>query len=106
VSAEQASSVVLQQGSGSSVIAVSSDTRKGLQTWAVQIGRSNGEILTGYLDLHSGIVVDWSVQQGPTSTASAASTPSHGEEGTETTNRPHSQDHGGSGSGGGQSEDD
>jgi len=66
VSASQARSVVLAEGKGVAVVSVSKATRGGLQTWAVRIERSNGEVLTGYVDRASGVVVDWVVNSGPT----------------------------------------
>ena len=66
VSEAQARSLVLAEGKGVAVVGVSKATRGGLQTWAVRIERSNGEVLTGYVDRASGVVVDWVVNSGPT----------------------------------------
>ena len=72
VSADQARSTVLKQGDGVTVVATSKDSHKGYDTWAVRITRANGEVLTGYVDRVSGVVIDWDVNQQ----APAASTPS------------------------------
>lgn len=66
ISADEARSLVLAEGKGVAVLGVSKATRGGLQTWAVRIERSNGEVLTGYVDRASGVVVDWVVNSGPT----------------------------------------
>ena len=66
VSSERARAIVLAEGKGVAVVGVSKATRGGLQTWAVRIERSNGEVLTGYVDRASGVVVDWVVNSGPT----------------------------------------
>ena len=59
---------------GVAVLGVAKATRGGLQTWAVRIERSNGEVLTGYVDRASGVVMDWVVNSGPT--PAAQTTPS------------------------------
>ena len=66
ISADRARSIVLAEGKGVSVVSVSKDSRQGLATWAVRIARSNGEVLTGYVDRASGVVIDWVVNSGPT----------------------------------------
>lgn len=66
VSSDRARAIVLDQGKGVAVLGVSKATRGGLQTWAVRIERSNGEVLTGYVDRASGVVMDWVVNSGPT----------------------------------------
>lgn len=66
VSSDRARAIVLDEGKGVAVLGVSKATRGGLQTWAVRIERSNGEVLTGYVDRGSGVVVDWVVNSGPT----------------------------------------
>lgn len=66
ITSAQARATVLDQGKGVSVVSVSKDSRQGLATWAVRITRSNGEVITGYVDRASGVVVDWVVNSGPT----------------------------------------
>ena len=66
VSESEARSLVLAEGKGVAVLSVSTAKRSGLSTWAVRIERSNGEVLTGYVDRASGVVVDWVVNSGPT----------------------------------------
>lgn len=65
VSSGQARSVVLKQGDGVSVVSVSKASRGEYRTWAVRITRSNGEVLTGYVDRASGTVIDWVVNEKP-----------------------------------------
>ncbi len=72
----QARSIVLKQGDG--VVGrqhVQGNSHQGYSTWAVRITRSNGEVLTGYVDRASGVVVDWTVNQkapAPTPSSSAS----------------------------------
>ena len=56
---------MLKQGDGTSVVSVSKASRSGYSTWAVRITRANGEVITGYVDRESGVVVDWAVNQQP-----------------------------------------
>jgi len=63
LSAAQARSIVLKKGRGVSIVSTSRESREGYSTWAVRITRSNGEVLTGYVDRASGVVVDWTVNQ-------------------------------------------
>jgi hypothetical protein len=63
VSADQARSIVLKQGDGVSIVSTSKESHQGYSTWAIRITRSNGEVLTGYVDRASGVVVDWTVNQ-------------------------------------------
>jgi hypothetical protein len=66
VSAVKAARIVLQKGDGQATISVQKDTRQGYRTWAVQIQRSNGEVLTGFVDRESGVVVDWRLDRAAT----------------------------------------
>lgn len=72
ISADQARSMVLKQGDGTSVVSVSKDSRGGYSTWAVRITRASGEVITGYVDRASGVVVDWVVNQDPPTPTSPA----------------------------------
>ncbi|MCX6432156.1 MAG: hypothetical protein NTX29_05030 [Actinobacteria bacterium] len=77
VSSDEARSVVMKQGDGASVVDISQADRAGYSTWAVKIARSNGEVITGYVDRESGVVVDWVVNQkapaAPSTTAPTSS---------------------------------
>lgn len=75
VSADQARSIVLKQGDGVSIVSTSKESHQGYSTWAIRITRSNGEVLTGYVDRASGVVVDWTVnQKAPATTPSPSAT--------------------------------
>jgi hypothetical protein len=63
VSENQARSIVLKQGDGVAIVSTSKESHQGYSTWAIRITRSNGEVLTGYVDRASGVVVDWTVNQ-------------------------------------------
>lgn len=73
LTADQARGIVLEKGRGSSIISTSRESRKGYSTWAVRIARSNGEILTGYVDRASGVVVDWTVNRKASATQATPS---------------------------------
>jgi hypothetical protein len=53
---------VLAQTSGS-VLNVARMTHQGTPAWAVTIGRSDGSIVTGYVDTIGGVVFDWTVER-------------------------------------------
>ncbi len=81
ISSDAARSVVLKQGDGVSVVGVSEADRGGYSTWAVKIARANGEVITGYVDRDSGVVVDWVVnEKAPAAPTPTASSSSHGDD--------------------------
>lgn len=47
------------------VLSVRRAKRDGFVSWAVTVQRRDGSIVVGYVDTKSGIIFDWTVQQGP-----------------------------------------
>ena len=47
------------------VLGITPSKRDGFTSWAVKVKRADGSIVTGYVDARSGIIFDWTVQEGP-----------------------------------------
>lgn len=73
ISADKARTLVMKKGDGTSTVSVSKSNRQGYRTWAVTITRANGEVLTGYVDQASGVIVDWKVVRKATASSSSGS---------------------------------
>lgn len=57
-----ARAAVLAQTSGS-VLTVTRMTHQGTPAWAVTVSRSDGSMVTGYVDTIGGVVFDWTVER-------------------------------------------
>ena len=57
-----ARAAVLAQTSGT-VLNIASTVHQGTDAWAVTVSRSDGSIVTGYVDTIGGVVFDWSVER-------------------------------------------
>lgn len=91
ISSDQARSIVMKQGDGVKALAVGKDSHQGYQTWAVRVERASGEVITGYVDRDSGVVIDWVVNSKPAAPAATTSgSSSHEDDSKE------SEDHSGS----------
>lgn len=56
-----------------SVTSASKTTHQGMEAWAVTVGRADGSVVTGYVDVASGVVFDWKVERkAPTPTQNSA----------------------------------
>lgn len=64
VPAETAQTKVVKKVPGS-VLSIARAKRDGFSAWAVTVKRKDGSIVVGYVDIKSGIIFDWTVQQGP-----------------------------------------
>ncbi len=73
ISAKQATASVLSSASGR-VLAVSKASRGGYHAWSVRVERTDGSVVTGYVDRKSGTVFDWVINQN----APAAPHTTHG----------------------------
>lgn len=71
ISKSAATSLVLAQAPGSAIAAEGS-TRKGYPAWAIQVRRSDGSLVTAYVDRSSGVIVDWTLDQKATQTTSGS----------------------------------
>lgn len=70
ISRSQASDLVRSAAGGGRVGAVARTTKNGFDAWAVQLTRSDGSIVTGYVDTARGVVFAWRVDRpAPTATA-------------------------------------
>lgn len=98
LSADKARAIVLKQGDGVSVVSTSKESHQGYSTWAVRITRSNGEVLTGYVDRESGVVVDWTVNQQAQAAKPSPTASSDDDDSSDDESSGSSDDHSGSGS--------
>ena len=48
------------------VVDVASATRQGAQAWAITLERTDGSVVTGYVDRATGVIVDWKLVQKAT----------------------------------------
>ena len=93
---------MLSAGKGDKVISVSKENHQGVSTWAVRFSRSNGEVLTGYVNRENGVIIAWVVNQEaaaqPTPTASYADDDDSEDDKSDDSADDDSEDHSGSGS--------
>jgi hypothetical protein len=78
IDADRARSIVMQQGDGVRVVSTNEETHGGYDTYAVKIARASGEVITGYVDRASGVVIDWVVNEQPPAPAQPAAGSSGG----------------------------
>lgn len=62
VSKSTASALVLAESPGLP-LKVTQSARKGYQAWAVQVRRTDGSVVTAYVDRASGVIFEWTVDQ-------------------------------------------
>ncbi|MBI1351556.1 MAG: hypothetical protein GC156_10590 [Actinomycetales bacterium] len=63
ISLEKAVEVVLNATDGGVVKNADKENHGGYDAWAIRVLRHDGSIITGYVDLSSGVVFDWVVNQ-------------------------------------------
>ena len=69
ISRSAATDLVLAQAPGSAINA-DRTSRNGYQAWAIQVRRSDGSLVTAYVDRVSGVIVDWTLDQEAPAVAS------------------------------------
>jgi hypothetical protein len=62
ITKRQATQAVLKQAPGATV-KVTARSHQGYSSWAVQVQRTDGSIVTGYVDQASGVIFDWSTDR-------------------------------------------
>jgi len=76
---KEASALVLAQAPGAA-IATSATTQDGYRAWAIQVRRTDGSVVTGFVDRTSGVVFAWRVDQPAPAAGGYAQTKEYGEE--------------------------
>ena len=73
------------------VLDVSKVSHQGQQSWAVQVARTDGSVVTGYVDIASGVVFDWKVDQQAPAPTQAVTQAGSGDDGhgSDSTDRNH-----------------
>jgi hypothetical protein len=74
ISVDKAVAVVLDATNGGVVQSADKASRGGYDAWAITVLRSDGSVITGYVDRSSGVAFDWVVvREAPTPSASSTS---------------------------------
>lgn len=76
VTESEATQAVLDQAPGTTM-SVRARSRQGYQSWAVQVQRPDGSIVTGYVDQSSGLILDWTTDRKATAGGSGSSSGDH-----------------------------
>jgi len=93
ITKEQATAAVIA-ATGGTVQSVSSGNHSGVASFAVTVARTDGSVVTGYVDKGSGVVFDWTVEKAaPKATYTDDDDHEHEEEEHEHEEEEHDEDH-------------